>query len=189
MMKEAMKISNMADLKVGMFDLGGGCFSVEAPDRREVRSVVAAILPNEQRAIGLCPAQKVLPWCYTALGVITQSMTSGREASAYIKRVADEKGIKLPALDFCLNYQGFGVAQGEAFLPTHTELRQISMGESHIRKSLRLIHERWVEKTLFSSTVNHEYCVWVQGFGNNYSHNDYQCGAYGVCPAVDIVLA
>lgn len=184
-----MQISNIAELKVGMFDLGGGYFSVEAPERREVRSIVAAVLPNEQRAIGLCPVQKVLPWCHTVLGVVTEAETSGKKASAYIKEAADVRGIQLPALEFCLNYEGTGVAKGEAFLPSRAELYQVFLYENEVRNSLRALRERWVENTLFSSTVDRDYTVWVQGFGRKYSRNDYQCGAYGVCPAVDIVLA
>ena len=183
------KISNIAELKVGMFDLGNGLFSDCAPKKGEVRSVVAAVLPHEGRAIGFCPEQSVLPWCYTALGVVTMPITSGKEATACITKMAAVRQVTMPALEFCLNYQGVGVTRGEAFLPTRTELQQAYLNENAIYKSIRLLGERWLENTLFSSSIDNDYCVWVQGFKNQYSQRAYQCRAFGVCPAVEIKLA
>ena len=188
-MNKSFEISNIAELKVGMFDLGDGLFSDCAPKKEEVRSVVVAVLPDEGRAIGFCPVQSVLPWCYTALGVVTMPITSGKEATACITKMAAVRQVTMPALEFCLNYQGVGVTRGEAFLPTRMELQQAYLSESAIFKSMRLLGERWVEHTLFSSTIDNDYFVWVQGFKNRYSQRAYQCRTFGVCPAVDIKLA
>lgn len=188
MQTEIIKIKDISDLKIGMFDLGNGNFSLEMPEDRKIRSVVAVLLPDENRAIGLCPTQNVLPWCYTALGVVTQKITSGKEASEILWQEASKRDVTLPALEFCRRYKGYGVTENEAFLPSRTELRYVGLNDGKLRKILRMCGVRILEPTLLSSTINDDYCVWIQSIGKTYSHYDYQCRTYGVCPAVDIVL-
>ena len=190
-MKElkTIRITNIADLKVGMFDLGNGMFTTEKPPRTIVRSVVAAIIPEEKRALGLCPSYKMLPWCYTAIGAITQQFAYGKEACKYIKQYIADKDVTLPALDFCLNYSNIKVAAEEAFLPSQTELRLIYLSENKWRGPLEKLDIRIFDNTLLSSSINSSYFVWVQGLKNVISRADYQCRAYGVCPVVEINLS
>jgi hypothetical protein len=159
------------------------------PEDRQFRSVVASLLLEEHRAVGLCPTQKVLPWGYATLALVTQDKTSGNQASALIWEEAAKRGIILPALAFCRSYERFGVAKNEAFLPTKEELRGVGMHFDTWNKILRACGVRFLEETLLSSTVNHDGCVWIQSIGKTYSRYDYQNRTYGVCPAVDIVLA
>lgn len=188
-MKNFIRVKSVTDLKVGMLDVGGGNFSSEMEDLSQVRSIVAAIFPDENRAIGICPVQRELPWCYTALGVVTRHIISGREASDLLRREAEKRDVILPALELCLNYENAWVKRGEAFLPTHHELRRIAIYYDKIFSVLKCFKNRILIDTLLSSSVNESYFVWVQGLGSTYSHYDYQCRNYGVCPVVDIVLS
>ena len=188
MQTEIIRINDISDLRIGMFDLGNGNFTQQMPKNRQFRSVVASLLLEEHRAVGLCPTQRVLPWGYATLAVLTKDITSGNQASAILWKEAAKRGIILPALAFCRDYERFGVAKNEAFLPTKEELNGIGLHFDKWNKILRACGVRFLEETLLSSTVNHDGFVWVQNIGKTYSHYDYQNRAYGVCPAVDIVL-
>lgn len=189
MQTEIIKINDISDLKVGMFDLGNGTFTQQMPEDRQFRSVVATLLPEEHRAVGLCPTQQVLPWGYMTLSVVTQEITSGKQASAMLWNEAVKRDIILPALAFCLNYERFGVVKNEAFLPTKRELSGVGLHYDGWNKILCACGVRFLEETLLSSTVNCNGFVWIQGIGKMYSRYDYQNRTFGVCPAVDIVLA
>jgi len=188
MQTEIIRINDISDLRVGMFDLGNGNFSSKMPQKNQFRSVVAALLPEEHRAVGLCPAQFVLPWSYAPLTVVTQEITSGKRASIILWEEAEKKGVIMPALAFCRNYERFGVAKNEAFLPTQRELSGVGLHYEVWDKILRACGIRILEETLLSSTVNQNGHVWIQGLGKMYSHYDCQNRTFGVCPAVDIVL-
>ena len=189
MQTEIIRINDISDLKIGMFELGNGDFSLKMPENRQFRSVVASLLPEEHRAVGLCPTQQVLPWGYATLALVTQGITSGSYASTILWEEAVKQGINLPALSFCRSYERFGVAKNEAFLPTQRELNGVGLHYDKWDKILRACGIRILEATLVSSTINHDHHVWIQGLGNMYSHYDYQNRTFGVCPAVDIVFA
>ena len=189
MQTEIIKINDISDLKIGMFDLGNGNFSPKMPANHQFRSVVATLLPEENRAIGLCPTQLVLPWSYMPLAVVTQEITSGKSASIILWQEAEKQGVVLPALAFCRNYERFGVAKNEAFLPTKKELSGICLSYEVWNNIMRACGVRILEQTLLSSTVNNYGHIWIQGLGKRYSHYDFQNRIFGVCPAVDIVLA
>lgn len=178
------------DVKAGMFDLGNGVFETKLTDRNKVRSVVAVVNEEREIALGLCPAYLMTCWCPTCLGVVTKQFLSGKEATQFLLQAAAAEQKDLPAVQFCTDYQGFGVQKGEAFLPSKAELCQILGPSNKVFYSWQQvvnINVDWL--ALFSSSVNEDYCVWVEKFSErDVSSWNYQCRTKGVIPIIEIKL-
>jgi hypothetical protein len=174
--------------EVGLFDLGNGKFAKEIDHQSKVRSIVAIVDEEQHLAYGLCPVYQMMSWCPTCLGVITQHIISGMEATRLLLDEAAERGVSLPAAEFCANYEGFGVKKGEAFLPSKSEMMKIAILKKRIfyawKKSCNFSTD-W--NSLFTSTVNRDYCVWGESFSETIvSGWKYQCRTLGVVPMVRI---
>ena len=174
--------------EVGLFDLGNGKFARKITQRSRVRSIVAIVDEEQHLAYGLCPVYQMTSWCPTCLGVITQHIASGMEATRLLLDEATEREISLPAAEFCANYEGYGVKKGEAFLLSKTEMRKITISAERIFKSWKLACNHNLDwQMLFTSTVNTDYCVWGESFsGTAVSGWKYQCRTFGVVPMVRI---
>ena len=172
----------------GLFDLGNGKFAKKISDRSKVRSVVAIVDEEQRLAYGLCPKYQMMCWCPTCLVVITHHILSGMEAARLLLDEAAEKGISLPAAEFCANYEGYGVKKGEAFLPSKAEIRKINISADRIFAAWKLVCNHSLDwQMLFTSTVNSDYCVWSESFSETaVSGWQYQCRTFGVVPMVRI---
>ena len=174
--------------EIGLFDLGNGKFTKEINRQTKVRSVIAIVDEEQHVAYGLCPTYQMMCWCPTCLGVTTQHIISGMEATRLILDEAKEKGISLPAAEFCANYEGYGVKKGEAFLASKAEMRKMVVSSGRIFAAWRQVGKRNIDGlALFTSTVNNDYCIWSESFSSMMvSGWKYQCRTLGVVPMVKI---
>ena len=183
-----LRPEELSAAEIGLFDLGNGKFAKEINRQTKVRSVIAIVDEEQHMAYGLCPTYQMMCWCPTCLGTPTLHITSGMEATRLLLDEAKEKGLELPAAEFCANYEGFGVEKGEAFLLSKTEMRKITISAERIFKSWKLACNHSLDwQMLFTSTVNTDYCVWGESFsGTAVSGWRYQCRTLGVVPMVKI---
>lgn len=183
-----LRPEELSAAEIGLFDLGNGKFAKEINRQTKVRSVIAIVDEEQHVAYGLCPTYQMMCWCPTCLGVTTQHIISGMEATRLILDEAKEKGISLPAAEFCANYEGYGVKKGEAFLLSKTEMRRITISSERIFAAWRQVSKQstdWL--ALFTSTVNNDYCIWSESFSTMMvSGWRYQCRTLGVVPMVKI---
>lgn len=183
-----LRPEELSAAEIGLFDLGNGKFAKEINRQTKVRSVIAIVDEEQHVAYGLCPGYQMMCWCPTCLGTPTLHITSGMEATRLLLDEAKEKGLELPAAEFCANYEGFGVEKGEAFLLSKTEMRRITISSERIFAAWRQVSKQstdWL--ALFTSTINNDYCIWGESFSTMMvSGWKYQCRTLGVVPMVKI---
>lgn len=177
-------------LTTGMFNLcdGRNIKELDVGDRFKVRAVIAYIDEERNVALGLCPVKIMLPFAFGCLHVSTEDISSGREATRILLEEAAKQGITLPAAEFCVNFDKFGIGKGEAFLPSRSELKKISpqwlLGKAWSKLGL------WSgDCTFWSSTVGHDCNAWMQSYSNMAItgwHIQYR--TFGIMPAVEIPL-
>lgn len=173
-----------------MFDLGNGKF-VSAPKAgQRYRSLIIDVDEDKGKALGLCPTLVMLPWSCILLEVDTFGIRSGRQATDILQEEAAKKGISANAVEFCLNYEGFGVEKGDAFLPTRFELAKIALHQRKIEDLLNKIGYKKCDYTFWSSSVyKDDATVWMTSI-NHHSVSGYkqQSQTFGVMPMIEIVL-
>ncbi len=177
-------------LKVGVFNLtdGRNVSQLNNIDRSKVRCVIAYIDEERNIAIGLCPVKIMLPFAFGCLAVNTEGIKSGREATKILLEESAKQGIRLPAAEFCVNYDKSGIGKGEAFLLSSYELKQFSF-QKELVKSLFQLGFWSGDRTLWSSTIGINFNVWMQSFSIAAVtgwHIQYR--TFGVMPAVEIPL-
>ena len=172
---------------IGAFDLGNGTFSPEATKRSAIRSVVVSVQEDKGQFFGLCPTQIMLPFSYGAVMTETTHIESGRDASLFLKQEAKKLGIELPAVDFCLGYEGFGVTKGMAFLPSKAELS--AFAGSKLLSAFRKLGLTRTDNTFLTSSLSDDHTVWmlsltsmsITGWVNPYR-------TCGVMPMIEVQL-
>lgn len=183
-------IEQNTSLKVGMFNLQDGRIvsQLDAENRTKVRSVIAYINTVRNVALGLCPVRMMLPFSYSCLMVDTADIESGREATRVLLEEAAKCHIELPTAEFCSNFAGNGVEKGEAFLPSKYELQKISMN-GELKKAWHQLGMLSGDRTFLSSSVGHNFNVWVRSFSNFATTGwKIQYRTFGVVPVVEIPL-
>lgn len=188
MNRQSNLIEQNTPIKVGMFNLQDGrtVGQLEAENRTKVRSVIACVDETRNVAIGLCPVRIMLPFSFSCLMVNTAGIESGREATRILLEEAAKCHIELPAAEFCFNFARNGVEKGEAFLPSKHELQKISL-QGEFKKAWHQLGMLSGDRTFLSSSVGHNFNVWVRSFSNSATTGwKIQYCTFGVVPAVEI---
>lgn len=176
-------------LKVGMFNLvdGTNVAQIDVKNRVKVRSIVALVDESRNYALGMCPVKMMLPFSFSCLPIQTEEILSGREATKILLEEAAKRNIELPAAEFCVNYARNGVYKGEAFLPSYSEVRQMSM--SALFDAWHQLGLDTGDRTFVSAGIGYNFNVWLQSFSRNVVSGWYiQYRTFGVIPVVEIQL-
>lgn len=128
-----------------------------------------------------------MPWSSDWLEAkATQKMTGGKEATRKILEISRKKRQEAEAAQWCCDYAEDGVKQGEAFLPSLTELEKLFANKAAINASLNalgvaLLEGRW-------SSTEYDYGgAWLLRMSDGYRTNYYKY--YGYNDYVRPVLA
>ena len=88
-------------------------------------------------------------------------MTGGKEATRKILEISRKKRQEAEAAQWCYDYAEDGVKQGEAFLPSLTELEKLFANKAAINASLNALGVALLEGWYWSSTEYDNYGAWV----------------------------
>lgn len=114
-------------------------------------------------------------------------MTGGKEATRKILEISRKKRQEAEAAQWCYDYAEDGVKQGEAFLPSLTELEKLFANKAAINASLNALGVALLEGWYWSSTEYDVYNAWYLWLGDGY--RTYNLKGYGNNGYVRPVLA
>jgi len=172
----------------GMYVYADGSISAELITGRQVKAVVGYV--EGKTVYGICLKAKELPWSSDCLEVKAfRDMTDGKKATLRILESAKERGVKAEATQWCHDYAEDGVIQGEAFLPSLTELEKLFANKAAINASLKALGVVLLEGWYWSSTEYDNTNAWGFGMtgGLRYDGSKYYNG-YSVRVVITIQL-
>lgn len=155
----------------GMYIYADGLIYPEIIEGRQVMAIVGSVDGSDVLAV--CLQEACLPWSNDWLEVkATQKMTGGKEATRKILEIFREKRQEAEAAQWCYDYAEDGVKQGEAFLPSLTELEKLFANKAAINASLNALGVALLEGWYWSCTEHssgHAWYLWMDdGGGNDY---------------------
>ena len=177
-----------AEVLPGMYVYADGLISAELITGRQVKAVVGYV--EGKTVYAVCLKAKELPWSSDCLEVkASRDLTDGKEATAVILAAAKQKRGKAEAAQWCHDYAEDGVIQGEAFLPSLTELEKLFANKAAINASLKALGVAWLEGWYWSSTEYDNTNAWGFGMtgGLRYDGSKYYNG-YSVRAVITILL-
>lgn len=123
-----------------------------------------------------------MPWSSDWLEAkATQKMTGGKEATRKILEISRKKRQEAEAAQWCYDYAEDGVKQGEAFLPSLTELEKLFANKAAINASLNALGVALLEGWYWSSTEYDFNYAWILRMSDGYRYNynkNYNNGKY-----------
>ena len=145
----------------GMYIYADGLIYPEIIEGRQVMAIVGSVDGSDVLAV--CLQEACLPWSSDWLEAkATQKMTGGKEATRKILEISRKKRQEAEAAQWCCDYAEDGVKQGEAFLPSLTELEKLFANKAAINASLNALGVALLEGWYWSSTeCNKHLCVEV----------------------------
>jgi len=153
----------------GMYVYADGLISSEIIEGRRVMAVVGSVDGSDVLAV--CLHEACLPWSSDWLEAkATQEMTGGKEATRKLLEISRKKRQEAEAAQWCYDYAEDGVIQGEAFLPSLTELEKLFANKAAINASLKALGVVLLEGWYWSSTEYDNTNAW--GFGMNYGYRN-----------------
>ncbi len=153
----------------GMYVYADGLISAELITGRQVKAVVGYV--EGKTVYAVCLKAKELPWSSDCLEVkASRDLTDGKEATAVILAAAKQKRGKAEAAQWCHDYAEDGVIQGEAFLPSLTELEKLFANKAAINVSLKALGAALFERWYWSSTEGTNTSAWK--FSMNYGYRN-----------------
>lgn len=118
-----------------------------------------------------------MPWSSDWLEAkATQKMTGGKEATRKILEISRKKRQEAEAAQWCYDYAEDGVKQGEAFLPSLTELEKLFANKAAINASLNALGVALLEGWYWSSTEYNSFSawnLWMDDGGRGYTNKNY----------------
>ena len=118
-----------------------------------------------------------MPWSSDWLEAkATQKMTGGKEATRKILEISRKKRQEAEAAQWCYDYAEDGVKQGEAFLPSLTELEKLFANKAAINASLNALGVALLEGWYWSSTeydLNYAWLLRLSGGFRGYGFKNY----------------
>ena len=93
-------------------------------------------------------------------------MTGGKEATRKILEISRKKRQEAEAAQWCCDYAEDGVKQGEAFLPSLTELEKLFANKAAINASLNALGVALLEGWYWSSTEYSSTGAWTLGMSD-----------------------
>lgn len=135
----------------GMYIYADGLIYPEIIEGRQVMAIVGSVDGSDVLAV--CLQEACLPWSSDWLEAkATQKMTGGKEATRKILEISRKKRQEAEAAQWCYDYAEDGVKQGEAFLPSLTELEKLFANKAAINASLNALGVALLEGWYWSST-------------------------------------
>ena len=172
----------------GMYVYADGLISSEIIEGRRVMAVVGSVDGSDVLAV--CLHEACLPWSSDWLEAkATQEMTGGKEATRKLLEISRKKRQEAEAAQWCYDYAEDGVIQGEAFLPSLTELEKLFANKAAINASLKALGVVLLEGWYWSSTEYDNTNAWGFGMtgGLRYDGSKYYNG-YSVRAVITIQL-
>ena len=167
----------------GMYIYADGLIYPEIIEGRQVMAIVGSVDVSDVLAV--CLQETCLPWSSDWLHAeATQKMTSGKEATRKILEISREKQQKAEAAQWCYDYAEDGVKQGEAFLPSLTELKKLFANKTAINASLKALGVALLEGWLWSSTEYLYNLAWNVYFYSGYRGVNCKDNGYYVRPVL-----
>lgn len=167
--------------KIGMFCYEDHTFSEELIAGKIVSGVVGMIENRKALIVGL--KEEKMKWSGGALKIPeTRMQTSGEKATSKILEIAEEQGLNAYAAQWCRDYSYGGVGKGQAFLPSLSELEQLSKNQNQINASLELIGAPLLKKWCWTSNEHSKEYVWIWGFVSSFKSGGYKFDSYHVRP-------
>lgn len=156
----------------GMYIYADGLIYPEIIEGRRVMAVVGSVDGSDVLAV--CLKEAYLPWSSDGLRAeATRKMTSGKEATRKILEISREKQLEAEAAQWCYDYAEDGVKQGEAFLPSLTELEKLSANKDAINASLKALGVTLLDSGL-SATEYFSIGAWYVNFTSGYRNASYK---------------
>ena len=164
----------------GMYIYADGLIYPEIIEGRQVMAIVGSVDGSDVLAV--CLQEACLPWSSDWLEAkATQKMTGGKEATRKILEISRKKRQEAEAAQWCYDYAEDGVKQGEAFLPSLTELEKLFANKAAINASLNALGVALLEGWCWSSTEFAYNLAWLlrmsdgyrYDYGKGYSTNRY----------------
>ena len=153
----------------GMYVYADGLISSEIIEGRRVMAVVGSVDGSDVLAV--CLHEACLPWSSDWLEAkATQEMTGGKEATRKLLEISRKKRQEAEAAQWCYDYAEDGVIQGEAFLPSLTELEKLFANKAAINVSLKALGAALFERWYWSSTEGTNTSAWK--FSMNYGYRN-----------------
>ena len=157
----------------GMYIYADGLIYPEIIEGRQVMAIVGSVDGSDVLAV--CLQEACLPWSSDWLEAkATQKMTGGKEATRKILEISRKKRQEAEAAQWCCDYAEDGVKQGEAFLPSLTELEKLFANKAAINASLNALGVALLEGRASSTegSSNRAWILWMDdGYRGNYSKN------------------
>ena len=123
-----------------------------------------------------------MPWSSDWLEAkATQKMTGGKEATRKILEISRKKRQEAEAAQWCYDYAEDGVKQGEAFLPSLTELEKLFANKAAINASLNALGVALLEGWYWSSAEylsSNAWTLYVYNGTRNYGSKNYGNNRY-----------
>lgn len=143
----------------GMYIYADGPIYPEIIEGRQVMAIVGSVDGSDVLAV--CLQEACLPWSSDWLEAkATQKMTGGKEATRKILEISRKKRQEAEAAQWCCDYAEDGVKQGEAFLPSLTELEKLFANKAAINASLNALGVALLEGRV-SSTESSLDGAWI----------------------------
>lgn len=139
-------------VKSGMFVAPDNKIYLGMPEGRPVKGVIGFVKPDKALAKAVCLRSVVLPWSSDFLEVPeTRNSWYGQESIRKILEIAQIKQQRAEAAEWCYNFEEDGVKKGEAFLPTLSELGDLSRNREAVDEALGLLHVNLLDRWCWSA--------------------------------------
>lgn len=151
--------------KIGDYVYSDGVISSQLDKQKNVAGIV--VLRNSQknapvghRGLMMLPEKIRTALCERQVLLGGISLSNGWENTQIIAQAAAEKGIKVPAVDLCLQYHKNGINPGDAFSGAKEQVSRILHYADLINPSLEKIGVRRLFHCYVSSTEGNKEQVW-----------------------------
>lgn len=171
----------------GMYVYADGLISSEIIEGRQVMAVVGSVDGSDVLAV--CLHEACLPWSSDWLEAkATQKMTGGKEATRKLLEISRKKRQEAEAAQWCYDYAEDGVIQGEAFLPSLTELEKLFANKAAINVSLKALGAALFERWYWSSTEGTNTSAWKFSMNYGYRNGNFKSNSNNYARSVITIL-
>ena len=170
-----------------MYIYADGLIYPEIIEGRQVIAIVGSVDGSDVLAV--CLQEACLPWSSDWLEAkATQKMTGGKEATRKILEISRKKWQEAEAAQWWYDYAEDGVKQGDAFLPSLTELEKLFANKAAINASLNALGVALLEGWYWSSTENSSNYAWSLWMGDGGRYYNYKNDSEYVRPVLALKL-
>ena len=170
-----------------MIKFAPGVDTLSPEQMSQIKAVVVSL--KASNVLAVCLREMGLPWSSDRLEAPeTQDMVNGQKATRKILDISRKKNQKAEAAQWCYNYAQDGIKQGEAFLPSITELKELFVHQDAINASLNALGAALLTGWYLSSIEYNLNGIWGLGMDGGYRIDDDKVYTYSVRPVIAIKL-